>query len=467
MGRLPRPSAAGSSRHRALAGLAGLVGLAASLRAVGLEYGLPFATLLNPDEQSLVPRAWRMVHGGGPDPDWFDYPTLSLYLFAPFQTSQDEPSVLAARIVVVVLGVVAVAASWWLGRAAYGGAAGLVAGAVVAVDATHVAYSHMAVTDVPLTAFTALSLALAVSGRLEWAGLAAGLATAAKYPGVFLLVPLLVAGWQRWRRLGVALLLGAAGFVAASPYAVLHHSRAWEDARRVQRLAEQGWLGFEGEGNALFAFVDRLWEGMGPALAVAATGLALALARRRRTDLILAAFTVVYFAQLLALDAHFDRYVLPLVPVLGTLAGRLRPLVPVTLLLLAVPLAWSIRDDVRLTRTDTRIVAERWIRANVPEDSTIAVEPSTPPLPGYPTLALELPGPGRKFDPNRDLERLRQRGVAFVLVTGAVADRVLAARERYPREARFYDDLRRRARRIYLVRPGNGLWGPWAAVYRL
>ena len=40
---------------------------------------------------------------------------------------------------------------------------------------------------------------------------------------------------------------------------------------------------------------------------------------------------VVYFVDLLTLHAHFDRYLLPLVPVLGVLAGRLRALVPVTL----------------------------------------------------------------------------------------------------------------------------------------
>jgi hypothetical protein len=54
-----------------------------------------------------------------------------------------------------------------------------------------------------------------------------------------------------------------------------------------------------------------------------------------------------------------------------------------------------------------------------------------------------------------------------VIATGAVADRVLAARERYPREARFYEQLRARARRVYYVQKGHGLTGPWLAVYRL
>jgi hypothetical protein len=52
-------------------------------------------------------------------------------------------------------------------------------------------------------------------------------------------------------------------------------------------------------------------------------------------------------------------------------------------------------------------------------------------------------------------------------VTGAVTDRVLAARSDYPREARFYDDLRQKARRVFYLQPGADRAGPWVAVYRL
>ena len=63
----------------------------------------------------------------------------------------------------------------------------------------------------------------------------------------------------------------------------------------MQRLARDGWLGFEHDHATPIAFVFRLWDGLGPALLVAGAGLALALARRRRTDLILIAFVAVYF----------------------------------------------------------------------------------------------------------------------------------------------------------------------------
>src|SRR2546428_2461728 len=111
---------------------------AAALRFVGIQYGLPFGDLLNPDEQSIVPRAWKLVHGGGGDPHWFDYPSLLMYVNAPFQAWQDEPSYLTARVVGVVLAIAAIAATWWLGRRAFGTSAGAVAAAVMAVCTIHV-----------------------------------------------------------------------------------------------------------------------------------------------------------------------------------------------------------------------------------------------------------------------------------------------------------------------------------------
>ena len=434
---------------------AAILALAATLRVVGVAYAHPFA-LFSPDEQSIVPRAWHMAHGGGLDPHWFDYPTLLMYVIAPFEAWESHPSYLAARVVVIVLAVGSVAASWWLGSRAYGGAAGAVAAAAVAVETTHVAYSRMAVTDVPLTLAVAVALALMVSGRIELAGLAAGLAMGFKYPGVFLLVPLVVAGWRQWRRVAIGFVAAAAAFCATSPYFVVHLSSAVGDVLRVQRIARQGWLGFEHDHVAPIAFLDRLWDGLGPAFLVCVLGLGVALARRRRNDLILASFVIVYFLDLCTLGAHFDRYVLPLVPVLGALAGRFRALAPVTLLLLVVPLTWSIRDDKRLTRTDTRIAAARWIDAHVPKGAEIAAESSTAVPGGYTVVPIPLPLPGR--DAEVDVGH-----AGWILVSGAVADRVLAARDVYPRRAAFYARLPKPAFRLD---PHDGTSGPWVAVCR-
>ena len=446
--------------------LAALLAAAAVVRLVGVEYALPFP-LLNPDEANIVPRAWRMTHGGGADPDWFDYPSLLMYVIAPFEHWADEPSYLAGRLVVVVLGLAGIVAAWWLGGRAYGVTAGFVAAAVTAVDVTHVAYSRMAVTDVPLTLGVAVALGLMIVGRLPAAGLAIGIAAGFKYPAFTLLAPLGVAGWGQWRRLAVSAALAPLAFLATSPFFVVHLGEALGDVRRVQEWGRRGWLGFENDHAAPIAFVDRLWEGMGPALIVAAIGLVLALIHRTATDRILVAFVLVYFATLLPLDAHFDRYVLPLVPPLGALAGRLRSLAPVTLLLLVIPLVWSIRDTEPLTRTDTRVVAHDWMQEHLTPGVLVAADPSTATPKTVGLLRLALPGPGRRPDPERDVRRLRRLNVGYVVVTGAVADRVRAAGGRYPRDLRFYRDLERQGKRRF-YRTGTGkLAGPWVAVYEL
>ena len=393
-------------------------------------------------------------------------------MLAPLQLPFDDPSYGAARALMVAIGLGGVAAAWWLGRSAYGTSAGVLAGAACAVATVHVVYSHMAVTDVLLTTCVTVSLALLVTGRLEWAGVAAGLAASAKYPGILLAVPILLVGWREWRRLGLAAAGGALAFLLTSPFVVIHAGAAWGDIERVQRLGRAGWLGFEDDPPTPLAFLDRLWDSLGPFLLIALAGLVAALAslvflRHKRADLALASFALVWFVQLLPLNAHFDRYVLPLVPVLGALAGRLPRLAPVALALLVVPLLWSVGEVRGLTRTDTRVVAHGWIEQNVPADALVAVEPSTPPVDPRRTLGLELPGPDREFDPNRDLDRLRARGADYVLVTGAVADRVLDAADRYPREAAFYAELESETERVLFVSPGGELGGPWVALYRL
>jgi 4-amino-4-deoxy-L-arabinose transferase-like glycosyltransferase len=441
--------------------------LAAALRLVGIGYGLPYP-LLNPDEASIVPRAWEMGNGGSLDPGWYDYPSLLMDLLAPVQAAFAAPSYGAARAVAVAIGLAGVAAAWGLGRRAYGTRAGLVGAAAVAVATSHVAYSRMAVTDILLTLGVTAALALALADRLELAGVAAGLAASAKYPGAVLAIPLLVAGWGQWRRLVFAAALSVAAFALTSPFVLLHAGEAWEDISRVQRLARAGWLGLEDDPATPLAFADRLWDTLGPFLLIAAAGLVVALVRRARADLVLASFVVVYWLYLMPLDAHFDRYVLPLVPVLGVLAGRLRRLAPLALALLVVPLVWSIGDARALTDTDTRERAAAWIEARVPRQDRIAADTSTLPLAGRHVIRLKLPGPGQPPEPRRNLDRLRREGVRWVLVSGAVTDRVRAAGDLYPAELAFYDELEREAKLAFAVDPDeDGLAGPWVRLYRL
>jgi 4-amino-4-deoxy-L-arabinose transferase-like glycosyltransferase len=441
-----------------------VVAFAAALRVVGSGSGLPLP-LLNPDETNIVPRAWDLVHGGGLDPGWYDYPSLLFLLLAPTQIGVHAPSYGAARVVAISIGLVGVAAAWWLGRVAYGRAAALTGAVGVAVATTHVAYSRMAVTDVLLTLGVTLCLALLVTDRLEWAGVAAGLAASAKYPGILLAVPLVVAGLGRWRRTGVGLGLAAAAFAVTSPFVLVHAGAAWDDVTRVNKLAHEGWLGFANDPVTPAAFSVRLWETVGPLVLVALVGVIVAVRRRERRDLVLLSFAAVYCVSLLPIEAHFDRYVLPLVPVVCVLAGATRPLAVAALVCCFVPLWWSVDDTAALTGRDHRLDAAAWIARNVPRGDTIAADPSTLPLPGRRVIRLELPGPGRPFDPRRSLVVLRSQGARWLVVSGSVTDRVLGASDDYPRETRFYRSLESLTP-AFAVGP-TGRDRPWLRVYRI
>jgi hypothetical protein len=97
----------------------------------------------------------------------------------------------------------------------------------------------------------------------------------------------------------------------------------------------------------------------------------------------------------------------------------------------------------------------------------VAADPSTAAPDDVRVLRLALPAPGRRPDPERSLERLRRLNVGYVLVTGAVADRVRQERGRYPEETRFYDELAQTGNRRFYRRGVGRLAGPWVAVYEL
>ena len=325
--------------------LALVVAVAAVLRLVGIRHGLS-----NPGaaDESLAGRAWRMSHGGGLDPHAFRTPSGLLDLLAAVEAPFAHPSILAARIAVVVLALGAVAATWWAG-AVYGQIAGGVAAAIVAVETLHVAAAHTVSPAVVATLPVAGALGFLARDRLVLAGLAAGVAAAVDYRAVLLLVPLVGAGWGRWRPFTLAVVGGVVAFAALSPFALLHPGVALGDLADSVR---------GGTAAAGVGAVAQLWDGFGPVLVVALLGFSLATAQRRGTaDLALAAFAGAGLLILVALGSPTASATLVLVPALAILAARVRYLAAVTVILLAVPLTWAIRADARLVRQEPAVKA--------------------------------------------------------------------------------------------------------------
>ena len=188
----------------------------------------------------------------------------------------------------------------------------------VAVATTHVAYSRMAVTDVLLTLAVTCVLALAIEGRIEWAGLAVGLAASAKYPGALDCV----AG--RGRRVGAVACARSRGRARRCRFRpdepVRAHPRRSGVGRHLARAAPcPGGLARIRERPDRASGLPR--PTLGGARAAPHRGGSSASPRHCAAG---AASTsscspssVVYWLTLMPQHAHFDRYVLPLVPVLA------------------------------------------------------------------------------------------------------------------------------------------------------
>ncbi len=221
------PKAPEHSRGRPTVALAAvlvaLAALAAALRLWGIRWGLPDATHLlsyHPDEFHSLRGALALA-AGDPNPHFFNYGSLYLYLVAIACLWHDSVLgqadllsallkgteahaemaawILDARIVTVLCAVATVLVVFLAGKRLFGLWGGVAAGASLAVAPLHVLHSHYATVDVPLALFVALCVyvSIGLTQRRTWrgcllAGAAAGLAAGVKYNGgLVVLVPVL------------------------------------------------------------------------------------------------------------------------------------------------------------------------------------------------------------------------------------------------------------------------------------
>ena len=404
----------------------GIVALAAVLRFWALDLGLPHP-LARPDEEVVLAQTVAPARGEILL-DWSIYPSAYVDLtwawgaaglrvgewlgaFPPGDylsvlRAHPERLILVNRVLSATAGTATVALLVAGARAALGPGAALAAGALLATSFLHVRDSHAAKPDV-LFALGALAslgaMARVARGatvrRAAIVGLVVGLTLAVKYPAVILLVPAYVAAaWgspaRGWRRLvpAPAVVVGAvaaAVFLATSPSLVLNPRSRDVLAMLVSTLVPRGvpgaisppdhawWGGFAY--HACFSL--RYGAGLAPAL-LAPVAIVWAGASHRRLLVLAAVFAVAYYGVVGISPVNQARYMTPLLPVLALLEGGLlstvlarRPLVllAATLVLVAEPLASAVAHDRIASRTDTRVLATRWMGEHLPRGAQVEI----------------------------------------------------------------------------------------------
>jgi hypothetical protein len=422
-----------ASRRQAAWALALIAGLAAVLRVVGLDFGLPH--VYNQDELSIMARALGFAKGDL-NPHNFLYPTFYFYVLfgwlgaffvagraigafpslAAFQTQffvDPSPIYLAGRALSVVCGVACVWLVFRMGRQLAGRTAGLAASLFLAVAPFAVQDAHYVKHDVPAT--LAVLIACAACLHLEAdapgrrrllgilvAGAATGMAFSTHYYTVFLTLPLAAAVVvsSRDRRtapleLGAAALAAAVVFFALSPFLLVEWRTALADlAANRSIVVDRAIAGREGPFASAGAYARMMSrDAMGwPVVLLALAGIPV-LWRRARAQTVIVLLFPLGFLAFISNTVPATRYLNPALPfaaifagvavaAVAGLAGRWRAPVALVLSLgAAAPGCWdSLNAGWFFRQDDTRTLALRFIEANVRPGSAIAVQPYSVPL---------------------------------------------------------------------------------------
>lgn len=410
-----------------------VVAAAAIARFWALDQGLPFV-MARPDEREALEHTVGFA-AGDLNPRWFVYPNLffwvvwlweelllavrRLWIPTPSYTTllvTDMPRLLLyGRALSALVGTATVALLYVVGARTGGRRLGLLAAALLAGNFLHVRDSHALKSE----SFVTLGMLFGAWMIARWAeaprprramaaGIAIGVATALKYPGILLLVPAWIAdvrwggrtGWRRWMPGGQLVLVGitaALAFAVCSPFLLLDVWTVSSTAAFVGRAVYASRPGPPGGGAIARVLGERsfgyhltvsLRHGFGLLFALA-TPLAIWRALRGGAALpaLIAPFCVIYYLAIGASPVLQSRYLTPIAPLLVLLVAglvlaladrarspRARTALAVAgaVALLAEPVA-SITAWGRIAaRTDTRVLATRWMAEHVPPGSVVA-----------------------------------------------------------------------------------------------
>ncbi len=376
--------------------------------------------MARPDEDRLVGRAQHIFATGNWHPGSFFYPGLPFYidtvalhgyyaagkLLGRYEEPRDFLFDIAvtrpglhyriSRVVSAAAGVATIVAVYALSLAAYGrSGAALLAAFALAVCHIHVRDSHFATVDVLATLFVTLSLVYACRASFHptarnfvLAGALAGLAISSKYNVGLVVIPIGVAAFYRgreaWPRLALAAAASAAAFALTSPYVFLRFAEFRRDMSHLEVFL------YRAGDLALWDHLKLTFpHGLGwPLYFFFALGLARALIRRQRPDVLLLSFAVPFFALMSSARITFPRYILPLFPLLLVFAAdivlslleripstRMRAMATAVaaIVLLAPPLVDSSAFNRIAVREDTRLQAASFVAGNFKPQTRILV----------------------------------------------------------------------------------------------
>ena len=503
------------------AAVLGIMVMSLGLECWALTRDLPYPDV---DEPTFVRPAVHIASTGDLDPHWFGhpgsttiYPIAGLYhawdvvahgapVFSPnptlaqrFKTSPTAFFIIG-RLWSIAFAVAAIPLVFLLGRRCFSTAVGLVGATLWALLPIAVSYGRVVRSDSAGVFFALLALLVIVRvverptlRNQVLAGVAIGAGISSRYFLVTLLPVLVAAGVIALRRRvpgasirGIAAGVGAAitTFVVTTPYFFLDWTTAWHSVA-AENGTSVGHDGLSPLGNLRWYLGSALPRSLSwPVALLVVAGIVLVLRRPRDVRrLLLVGASVTFVVAIGTSKLHWERWPLPIMPVLVLLAAhaafRLGSAVharagqPIpgpafaaaaVALVAFAPATSVIRLNQRESRPSTRVLASRWIEEHIPDGSSVVRELKTAPLydPDLHVFArYSLPGGGWTID------RYRRDGFRYFVTNAGISSAYMSQPRRYPAQAALYRELRREGCLLRKFHANAGRYGPLIRVYEL
>lgn len=496
-----------------------ILAIAASVRLWGNHYGLPYFE--HPDEAHYLPIAMSMLEHGDPRPHYFQNPPLLTYMFSaaaavmlgigrlcagvlqlpePARAWSVDPTsfYILARSMCALLGAGTVYLLFRSARRLAGNLTAFLSAFLLAVCFLHVRDSHFAVNDIAAAFFLMLSFGLSLRVWKEkgilpaaLAGAAAGLAIATKYTAGLVILPFFAACFfnraEVSRRITVYLCCLALAFSLACPWYL-------EPREFIYGIKSLAWISSSPWPGALpfcplLQYLFALGWGLGLVpLVFAAAGLAF-LFRDQARFWIAASFPLAYFLLMGASKLFFVRFAIPLLPFAcffaavaaaqlisrcaqGSTARRAWYAVLFALILSAQSIAAVISHNRAICRTDSRVVAGKWMQESLSPAERILIEAFAPDISkvdyrlgkkyarGAPGYAV---ADAWSWLPKNTMARYREQSYTYIVTSDFMRRSYTDYSRRYPGESLFYSQLEHQAQKVYDSDP-YGTRSPWLCV---
>ncbi|MEO7410484.1 MAG: glycosyltransferase family 39 protein [Sphingomicrobium sp.] len=532
-----------TQRVAARAALGLILAVALGWRLNNIGFGLP--SMLDPDEPMFMITALKMLSHGTLNPGWFGHPgTTTIMLVAAIdavvaatglltghyanlgdfaRAAYADPAMLfvPARVAMALIGTGCVWLTYLLGKRLNGEATGLIAAALLSINALHILWSQVIRTDINASLFMLACLLfaarLADQGKLRdalIAGAFAGLATATKWPAATVFIAIIGAAvcarQQPVRRILAAAAASLAAMFVASPFLFLD----WRTMlANVTGEISPGHLGQNSHGfiaNLRFYLVDQIGGSMGLiGLGLMLAGVAVLAVRNRLARWTLLPASAAFLILICTQNVIFARWLTPWLPMACIFAagaivavgrivarwsgGRARQIAFAALgLLVAIPSLAAAINATAERATDTRTLAAAWGKRHIPPGSRVVFEHLELSIRDQPWTILFPIGDAGCIDGKRalrdgvDADAVRKaRGASPIVDLGHVAahrldtcradfailayyDLYLVENDRYPAELATYRRLLGGGRTVAIFRPVAGkVGGPVVRILAL